>query len=415
MFFHSVYELSIGALKEATPAVILWICIDADSAHGESLEHWLEGAWGKFEFSTPDLDQLAAIFPTGGTTGPSKGACHTHRSLAFMMQGLVSSWNFDHSSRMLSVAPLSHAAGLFALALVPNGATNVILPNFNADLVLATIVAERITHIFLPPTALYALMVHPGIERADVSSLRCLVIGAAPVAPEKFKQAVELFGPILHEGYAQSETGMPVLNKYPTDYLLPDGTFDEAILRSAGRAATFVRVEIVDDDGKILPRGQRGEIAIRASQLMRGYYKRPAETEEVSRNGFHLSGDIGIMDDRGYVTIVDRKKDMIVTGGFNVFPAEVESVIYGHDTVLDCIVIGVPEEKWGEAIRALVQLKPGCSIEPEEMISFCKERLGSVKSPKVVEIVKELPRSPVGKLLRREARAKYWDGHWRSV
>jgi acyl-CoA synthetase (AMP-forming)/AMP-acid ligase II len=415
VFFHSAYESSLAALKAAMPAVKHWVCIDAESAHGLSLEQWLEGAWKPFAYSAPDLDLLAAIYPTGGTTGPSKGACHTHRGLAFMLHGLVSSWDFDHSARMLTVAPLSHAAGLFALALIPNGATNVILSGFNAELVLATIAAEKITHVFLPPTALYALMVHPGVASADISSLRCMVIGAAPVAPEKFRQAVELFGPILHEGYAQSETGMPVLNKYPADYMLPDGTIDEAVLRSAGRATTFVRVEIVDEEGNVLPHGQRGEIAVRAAQLMKGYYKRPKETEEVRRNGFHLTGDVGIMDARGYVTIVDRKKDMIVTGGFNVFPAEVESVINGHEDVLDCIVIGVPDEKWGEAIRALVQLKPGRSLQPEAVIAFCKERLGGVKTPKAVELVTDLPRSAVGKLLRREARAKYWEGHWRSV
>jgi acyl-CoA synthetase (AMP-forming)/AMP-acid ligase II len=415
VFFHSAHNPSIPALKAAMPAVKHWICIDADSLHGVFVERWLQDACKPFEYTCPELDRVAAIYPTGGTTGPSKGVCYTHGGIAFMLHGLVTTMGFDHSARLLTVAPLSHAAGLFALALVPNGATNVILPGFDAEQVLATIASERITHTFLPPTALYALMAHPGVKDADTSSLRCILIGAAPVAPDKFREAIGIFGPILHEGYAQSETGIPVLNKYPSDYLLPDGSIDESTLRSAGRAATFVRVEIVDDEGKVLSRGERGEIAVRAAQLMKGYYKRPKETEEVRRNGFHLTGDVGIMDARGYVTIVDRKKDMIVTGGFNVFPAEVESVINGHEDVLDCIVIGVPDEKWGEAIRALVQLKPGRSLQPEAVIAFCKERLGGVKTPKAVELVTDLPRSAVGKLLRREARAKYWEGHWRSV
>lgn len=415
VFFHSTHDHVMADLKTAMPAVSQWICIDQDSSHGMSMEHWLEGCWEPFAYRPFDLTRLAGLYPTGGTTGPSKGVCHSHGGMAFILLGIVDAMKFTHDARLLTVAPLSHAAGMFANGLIPNGATNVILPAFDADQVLKTIASERITHLFLPPTALYALMVHPQVRETDVSSLRCLLIGAAPVSPDKFKEAVTIFGPVLHEGYAQSETGIPVLNKYPSDYLRADGTFDESVLRSAGRATPFIRVEVVDDDGVPVPRGQRGEIAVRGPQVMMGYYKRPAETADVSRNGFHLTGDIGVMDEAGYVTIVDRKKDMIVTGGFNVFPAEVESVLYSHEAVLDCIVIGVPDEKWGEAIRALVQLKDGCMAAPEELMDFCKTRLGSVKAPKAVELVAELPRSPVGKLLRREARAKFWQGHWRSV
>lgn len=415
VFFHSKHDEVMGELKAGMPTVSQWVCIDRDSPHGMSMRRWLEGCWQPFPYRPFDLGRLAGIYPTGGTTGPSKGACHSHGGMAFILHGLVDAMKFAHDVRLLTVAPLSHAAGMFANGLVPNGATNVILPGFDADQVLATIATERITHLFLPPTALYALMTHPQVRSTDFSSLRCLLIGAAPVSPDRFKEAVSIFGPVLHEGYAQSETGIPVLTKYPSDYLRSDGSFDDAVLRSAGRAGAFVHVEIVDETGVPVPRGQRGEIAVRGPQVMMGYYKRPAETADVSRNGFHLTGDIGVMDEAGYVTIVDRKKDMIVTGGFNVFPAEVESVLYSHEAVLDCIVIGVPDEKWGEAIRALVQLKAGCVAAPEELVAFCKARLGSVKTPKAVEVVTELPRSPVGKLLRREARAKYWQGHWRSV
>jgi acyl-CoA synthetase (AMP-forming)/AMP-acid ligase II len=415
VFFHSKHDAAMAELKAAMPAVSHWICIDRESPHGVSMDHWLEGCWEPFAYRPFDLTRPAGLYPTGGTTGPSKGVCHTHGSMAFILHGLVDAMKFTHDARLLTVAPLSHAAGMFANGLIPNGATNVILPGFDAEQVLDAIASERITHLFLPPTALYALMAHPRVRKTDVSSLRCILIGAAPVSPDRVKEAVSIFGPVLHEGYAQSETGIPVLTKYPSDYLLPDGSFNEKVLRSAGRAGGFVYVEIVDDDGIPVPRGERGEIAVRAPQIMLGYYNRPAETAAVSRNGFHLTGDVGVMDEAGYVTIVDRKKDMIVTGGFNVFPAEVESVLYSHDAVQDCIVIGVPDEKWGEAIRALVELKAGHTVTPEEFIAFCKIRLGGVKAPKAVEVVAELPRSPVGKLLRREARAKYWEGHWRSV
>lgn len=415
IFFNSCHEGAVYQLKAELPRTQLWVCIDAESAHGPSLERWLKGAWAPFDYTTPDLERRAGLYPTGGTTGVSKGVSHTHRSLAFIMMSLIDAWSLGRETRLLTVAPLSHAAGTLAMSIIPNAGVNVIHSGFDAGRVLQTIASERITHLFLPPTALYALMAHPVATSTDFSSLRALIIGAAPVSPDKFRQAIGLFGPVLYEVYAQTETGMPVLSKTPADYVRADGSIDDAVLRSAGRAGTFMRVEIVDGEGQPLPWGQRGEIAARSSLLMSGYYKLEKETAAVCCNGYHLTGDIGVMDENGYVTVVDRKKDMIVTGGFNVYPAEVEAALYGHDDILDCIVIGVPDEKWGEAIRALVQLKPGRAPEPEALLVFCKERLGSLKSPKVVEVVPELPRSPVGKLLRREARAKYWEGHWRSV
>ncbi|MDI3382540.1 class I adenylate-forming enzyme family protein [Xenophilus aerolatus] len=415
MFFHSVHEAAVAQLKTGLPRVRAWVCLDANSSHGPSLEAWLEGAWQPFGFEVPDLERRAGLYPTGGTTGVSKGVIHSLRSLAFITMTLIDAWALGRGTRLLTVAPLSHAAGTLAMSIIPNGGVNVIHSGFDAQAVLETIAAERITHLFLPPTALYALMAHPAASGTDFTSLRSMVIGAAPVAPAKFLQAIALFGPVMYEVYAQTETGMPVLSKTPADYLRPDGTVDEDVVRSAGRAGPFMRVEIVDEEGQPVPTGQRGEIATRSSMLMSGYYKLENETSAVRRNGFHLTGDIGVMDARGYVTVVDRKKDMIVTGGFNVYPAEVESALYAHEDIVDCIVIGIPDEKWGEAVHALVQLKPGRTRGPEEFVEFCKERIGSLKSPKVVEIVAALPRSPVGKLLRREARARYWEGHWRSV
>ncbi len=291
----------------------------------------------------------------------------------------------------------------------------MILADFEPDAFLRKCSEERITHLFLPPTILYSLLISPLAKTLDLSSFQCIFVGAAPVAPEKFKEAVRLFGPVVYEGYAQTETLIPVLVKSPSDYLLPDGSFDEDVLRSSGRPPAFVRVGIMDDDGALVPAGQAGEIVVRASMGMTCYYKLPDATAQASLHGWHHTGDVGVMDARGYVTLIDRKKDMIISGGFNVYPNEIEAVLNTHPAVLECIVIGVPDDKWGEAVKGIVRLKPGATASDAELIGLCRERLGSIKTPKTVEFWPDLPRSAVGKLLRREARQKFWAGQWRSI
>ena len=215
--------------------------------------------------------------------------------------------------------------------------------------------------------------------------------------------------------YGQSECLFPVVAKQPADYVRPDGSFDEDALRSAGKCVPYACVEIMDDGGNIVDRGEQGEIVVRSAMVMKGYYKKPSETAEVSGFGWHHTTDVGIKDQRGFITIVDRKKDMIVTGGFNVFPSEIEAVINSHPAVLDCAVVGVPDDKWGEAVKAVVQLKPGRQIEAEKLIAMCKQELGSVKTPKSIEFWEELPRSAVGKVLKRDIRGKFWAGQWRAI
>ncbi len=176
-----------------------------------------------------------------------------------------------------------------------------------------------------------------------------------------------------------------------------------------------MRLEVMSDDGRILPRGERGEIVLRGGLVMKGYYKNPEATKEASTFGWHHTGDIGVIDDDGFVYIVDRKKDMIISGGFNVFPSEVEQVLWSHPAVQDCAVIGVPDEKWGEAVKAVVELKPGAKATPEELIELAKDKLGGVKAPKTVDFMATLPRSPVGKVLKKDLRATYWAGHERKI
>lgn len=415
VFFHSYFESSVPLLKAKLSKAKLYICIDRASEHGQSLEEWLEGCWSPFRNEQEDPATVAFLQPTGGTTGPSKGAVHSHRTLEMMGLAVSTEFEVTSESRHLVIAPLTHAAGLFVLGFAIRGCATIILPAFDPDAVLGLIEKERVTHLFLPPTAVYALLAHPRTKTTDFSSLKCFIVGAAPIAPEKFKEAVRVFGPVMFEGFGQTETLIPILVKRPSDYLRSDGSFDEEAVRAAGKPVRVVRVGIMDREGNLLPAGERGEIVVRSSMTMQGYYKRPEDTAEASTFGWHHTSDVGIIDERGFVTIVDRIKDMIVSGGFNIYPVEIEKLIQGHPAVLDCIVVGVPDEKWGEAVKAVVQLKPDQTLDGAELIALCKDQLGSAKAPKSVEFWETLPRSAVGKLLKKDVRQKFWGDQWRAV
>ena len=415
ILFHSTFEPAIAAIRPALPPATKFVCMDKVSTFGPALETWLEGCWQPFVIRHEDPLATAFISATGGTTGAHKTVVHAHRSIEISAIGVNETLSLGPDSRQLIVAPLTHAAGFFALSFLLRGGTNVILPGFDLERVLATIEKERITHTYFPPTAVYAMLAYPGLSKADLSSLRCIVVGGAPIVPTKFKEAVGAFGPILYEMYGQTETLAPITLKRPDDCVRSDGSFDEDVLRSAGRAAPFARVEIMDADGRILPPGQAGEIVVMSSMTMRGYYKMPQETEAVSRQGWHHTTDVGIRDDRGFITIVDRLKDVIISGGFNIYPSEIEAAIGELDAVQECSVIGVPDEKWGESVKAVIQLKPGRTVSEQEVVDHCKRRLGGLKVPRSVEFWSELPKSPVGKVLKRDIRQKYWEGHWRGV
>lgn len=415
LFYHSSFEPVVEEINRALPDGIAYICIDQPGSLGPSLQAWAADATEATLAPQERPLDLMMLQPTGGTTGPSKGVVHTHRSMETCVRSVVRTYVIDENSVYLAVAPLTHAGGFFALAFLCAGSCVVVQKEFNPAAVFQAISELSVSHLFLPPTAVYALLNEAPAASADFSSLRSLIVGAAPIAPQKFKEAVRIFGPVMYELYGQTECLGPVLSKGPSDYLLDDGSFDENVLSSTGRPGDSVWVAIMDDDGNLLPNGESGEIVVRTSMVMQGYYKRPEETAEVSTHGWHHTTDVGSMDERGYVTIRDRKKDMIISGGFNIYPSEIEAVILKHPSVLVCAVIGVPDEKWGEAVKAVIELKPGESEAPDEIIALCKAELGSLKAPKSVEFWPSLPRSAVGKLLKKDIRARYWADEWRSV
>ena len=361
-----------------------------------------------------DADSVTAVFPTGGTTGLSKGAIWTHRTWQTMIANILTAFPVQRPPVNLVVAPMTHAAGGVALMLMAVGATFVILPGFSAERVPAAIEEHRVTHLFLPPTAIYMLLADPKVRTHDYSSLDYLIYAAAPMSVDKLREAMDVFGPVMAQTFGQAEAPMLCTAMSPREHAQ---ALAEAPgrLASCGRSTLLANVAIMDDEGRLVPDGERGEIVVRGPLVMGGYYKNPEATDEASRFGWHHTSDIGYRDADGYHYIIDRKRDLIISGGFNIYPSEIEQVIWSHDDVQDCVVIGVPDDKWGEKVKAFVELKPGRTVEVEALAQFCRERLGPIKVPKDFELRSELPRSAVGKVLKRTLRDEAWKHAGRMI
>ena len=295
------------------------------------------------------------------------------------------------------------------------GGTNVIMNIVDPSQICVAIEKFGITHLFLPPTVVYMILALPDVREHDYGSLQHFLVGAAPTSLEKLKEAIDVFGPVMTEAFGQSEAPASITAKAPWDYMDSNGRINEKRLASIGRPCVNNQVAILNDEGNEVTRGTPGEICIIGELVTPGYYRNPEATDEVRQFGWHHTGDVGTMDDAGFITIVDRKKDMIITGGFNVFPNEIEQVLTTHPAVQDCAVIGIPDDKWGEAVKALVQLKPDATVSADELIGLVKRQLGSVKAPKSVGFLDDLPRSPAGKVLKTELRLPYWGDRTRGV
>jgi fatty-acyl-CoA synthase len=420
MFYHSKFAVAVSEIRARVPSLKRLICIDAACADDPSLAEFMEQGNNIDEIDPGDAqgnpDGLVGLVPTGGTTGPAKGVRVTNLAWGTMIEMASYYWKGDDIEPVcLSVAPLSHAAGVVAFTMFPLGATNVVMSGFDASEVLRNIAKFRVTHLFLPPTAFYALLAHPDVEKFDYSSLRVFLLAASPVSPDKFKRGVEIFGPCMCQCYGQTES--PMLLTWLDQKTVAAATAGDhpERLASCGRATSAVRLAIMDESGALLPARQPGEIVARGSLVTPGYYKMPEATAEIRAHGWHHTGDVGYYDEHGYFYIVDRKKDMIISGGFNVYSAEVEAGIMALAEVHECAVIGVPDEKWGEAVKALVVLREGKKLTEDEILAHCKTKLGGMKSPKTVEFRSEIAKTPAGKIDRKELRRPYWAGVDRAV
>jgi acyl-CoA synthetase (AMP-forming)/AMP-acid ligase II len=410
LFFQSAFAPIVQELRASCPGLKNMVCIDGEVEGALSLDQLIDGANSTAPAFLSAPDEVIAIMPTGGTTGLPKGVMQTNRNLSLsILNGVINTpYAPDEQIVNLAGAPMTHSAGFMSISATARGGKVVVLTKPDPISLLDTIERERVTELFLPPTVIYALLETPGIESRDFSSLRYIMYGAAPMSLDKLRRAIEVFGPVMHQGYGQTEAPGSIAFLRPGDHFVDGKIAPDSRLSACGLPSVTNAISIQDDQGQPLPHGTSGEICVGGDIIMKGYYKQPDKTAEAIIDGWLHTGDIGHLDAEGFLHITDRKKDLIISGGFNVYPSEVEQVIWSHPSVLDCAVIGVPDDKWGEAVKAVVELKPGASANSDEIVALCKNRLGSVKAPKSVDFVASLPRSPVGKVLKKDIRAAYW-------
>ncbi|KIU50858.1 MULTISPECIES: AMP-binding protein [Bradyrhizobium] len=404
LLFHSSFAPMVEAVRRDLPKLRTLVCLDTELPFAPSFDHWL-GGLADDPYQRDTIDDLAMIPGTGGTTGKPKGVMLSGRNIEAMTALTLMGYPFKGRPVYLALAPLTHAAGVLCFPIMTLGGRVVIMHHPDIEEFLALIAYHRVTHTFLPPTVIYMLLDHPGLDRASLGSLQCFWYGAAPISATRLAEALKRIGPMA-QLFGQTEAPMMISMMPPADHYNADGTIAMERLSSAGRIGPLVQAGIMDGDGKLLPAGSRGEIVVRGSLVMDGYYKNPEATREASVHGWHHTGDIGYIDGDGYLYIVDRAKDMIITGGFNVYSIEVENALRAHEAVQDCAVIGLPDDKWGERIVAVVQPRAGQTVDATALAAFVKQQIGSIKTPKQIEVWNDLPRSKVGKVLKPDIRAR---------
>jgi long-chain acyl-CoA synthetase len=365
----------------------------------------------EYSGAQPAENDLAALFYTSGTTGAAKGAMHTHRTLVSSALHFMATWPFDRQTRWLVASPMFHTGGIIGtLATVWAGGTHVIMPRFDPDLAVDLIEREAVTHTLLVPTMLAATAGAQLVRPRDVSSLRYLSHGASPISAETLRKARTAFpaAELLHV-YGTTEA-TPITTLLPHEELI----LDTPRVRSCGQPATGVEVRIVDSAQAEVKPGAVGDILVRSASVMAGYWQKPEATAHVMREGWYLTGDLGYRDDEGYLYLVDRAKDMIVSGGENIYSTEVEDALASHPAAEEVAVFGVPDQRWGESVYAVVSARQ--PVTAEELIAHCRQRIAGFKVPRCIELRTEpLPKSAAGKILKRELREPHWAGQHTQV
>lgn len=354
------------------------------------------------------LDDLSDLWYTSGTTGAPKGIMLTHRNILTCTQFLLSDvYDITQEDRFLTPGALSHAGSVRILPFIIRGATCYLHGHFDPQRIFEEIERSKITDLATVPTMLLALMDHPKRPHFNLSSLKRITYAGSPMPAERIKEALELFGPVLDQSYGQAESIITITHLSRQEHIIHDDPARERRLASAGREYAGVQVRIVDDNDQVLGPGELGEVVTRSDLVMRGYWNQPEMTQEALRGGWLHTGDIGYLGEDGYLFLVDRKHDMIITGGLNVYPREVEEVMAAHPAVAQVAVFGVKDPFWGEVVTVAVVPKAGASITEDELIAFCKERLGGYKRPKKIYLVDDLPKNPYGKILRKELQNQF--------
>ncbi|MCU4802458.1 AMP-binding protein [Halobacteria archaeon HArc-gm2] len=377
--------------------------------------------YGEFLADVPDLttvptpgpDDVAGHFYTGGTTSRPKGVHYSQQCLVENLQAVVTEFGFSGTDVGLLVPPLSHSAGTFCYAALLAGGTVHLRTGFDAGSLLETVDDERVTWTFLVPTMIYRLL-DATPDGLDHPSLERIIYGAAPMRVDRLREAIERFGPVFHQFYGQTEVPNLITSFPPREHEVAFAAGDDDRLASAGTPCLRATVEIRDEEtDDALPPGEVGEVVVAAPYVFDGYHERPAETRETLRDGWVYTGDVGVVDEDGYLTLLDRASDVIVTGGMNVYSQAVEQVLRDHPAVDDAAVVGVPHEEWGEAVHAVVVTNDAVTIE--ELRSSAGERLASYKKPKSMTVVDSLPTTTLGKVDRSAVRERFWDDGDRSI
>jgi long-chain acyl-CoA synthetase len=383
---------------------------------GRDYEEWVTSQPATDPGVESGPNDVAFQLYTSGTTGLPKGVMLTNSNLFSLLPVAAPDWLFTPDSQNLVAMPLFHIGGSgYATVGMFMGCHTILMKEVNPAEMLQLIVEKKITNAFAVPAVLQFMLSVPGVEDMDFSSLRCIVYGASPISVEVLSKSIDTFKCSFIQAYGLTETTGAIVTLMPEDHD-PHGP-NAHRLRSAGKAIGGVELRIVSPEtGEDAPVGEVGEIWSRTGQNMLGYWKKPEETAKtITPDGWLKTGDAGYLDEDGYLYIHDRVKDMIVSGGENIYPAEVENCLMSHPDIADVAVIGVPSEKWGETVKALVVRKEGADVSPDDIIKFAKERIASFKCPTSVDWVDALPRNPSGKILKRELRAPYWEGKGRNV
>jgi fatty-acyl-CoA synthase len=338
------------------------------------------------------MDAVQAIKFTGGSTGTPKGVMQPYRAWKATLINQIHAYRFNKQDRYLVASPVTHGASTYILPILAQGGCHVILDEVNPKSVLEAFRRRGITTTFMPPTLIYMLMAEAGTEREHFPALRHLIYGGAPMPQEKIRAVQRFFGPVLETTYGQTEAPQIVT------FMSAEEFAQEENIGSVGRMGLVSDMAIMDPQGRLLPTGEVGEIVVRGDLVMAGYWNMPDKTAETIIDGWLHTGDRGYLDARGYLYLRDRLREVIITGGFNVYPIDVENVLTRHPAVHESAVFGIDDDKWGEAVHAAIQLKPAQQVSAEELIAFAKHELGSVKAPKQIHFYESLPRSAVGKV-----------------
>lgn len=413
VFDATLFSARANELKQRLPQLLLLGFGPSDVAEDYLA---LAASFAPLPLVAPDIepDQISSINYTGGTTGRPKGVLSTYRATAYMTMVQMAEWEFPDDLRMLIATPLSHAAAAFFIPVLQQGGAFYVMQGFSPDEFFAMVEKHRITATMLVPVMLYYLLDSERGRSADMSSMQTIFYGASPMSPTRLQEGLRRWGKIFYQFYGQSEAPMVVANMKKAEHDLDK----PERLSSCGRPAPWIHMALLDDDLCAVPTGEAGEICVRAPLVMQGYKDLPEQSAEAMAGGWLHTGDIGRLDADGFLYIVDRKKDMVVSGGFNVFPREIEDVLSTHVALAQVAVIGVPDEKWGEAVKAIVVLKTDVAASEAlslELIKLVKDAKGSVQAPKSIDYVAAIPLTAVGKPDKKVLRAPYWSSSTRSV